>query len=342
MKISDLKSDKKRIFCHICGTHEYTIVHNGIRPILSENIEIRCGPGCPVCVTPTSEIDAIIDLAKDGITICTFGDMLRVPGTEMSLSDAKALGHDIRGIYSISDSIDIARNNPDLDVVHFAVGFETTAPTTAAILLKDLPSNFSVFCSHKLIPPAMEHLLQLDNLNIDGFICPGHVSTIIGVDPYEFIADDYNIPCVISGFEGSDVIKGLNSLIKQCEYGKAKVENQYQSVVKKEGNKLAKKALKDAFDICDVNWRGLGKIKNTGYKIKDKFSKFDTTKKYDVSLKDKNDMPKGCKCHLVLIGQIYPNECPLFMKKCTPDSPVGPCAVSREGACYIVMRHEKF
>jgi len=320
--------------------HEWTISRFGLRSLLPKGLEVRSGPGCPVCVTSVAEIQAAIDLALSRkAVLTTYGDMFRVPATKgMSLMKAKAKGADIRIVYSIMDSIKIAERL-GVEVVHFAIGFETTAPTTAIELLKGVPRNFSVIVSHRLIPPAMEHLLKSGDIAIGGFICPGHVSTIIGSEPYEPIAKKYGKPMVIGGFEPLDVLASILMLLEQIRDGRCDVEIEYSRSVRREGNVKAKKAMWEVFEPCDGDWRGIGTIPESKLKLKKEFEEYDALKRFDVEPSIEEEMPKGCRCADVLKGLIYPWECPLYNKACTPINPIGPCAVSIEGACHIAMKH---
>ncbi|KYK36896.1 MAG: hydrogenase formation protein HypD [Theionarchaea archaeon] len=327
-------------FMHVCGTHEQSIVQYGLRSLLPENVEIIAGPGCPVCITPKYDIDTAVFLAKHGVTVTTFGDMYRVPSTE-SLSDAKSRGADIKIVYSISNSVDIAKKNPHKEVVHFGIGFETTAPTTA-VVVKDAPENFSILCCHRLIPPALLFLLGLGEIDIQGFIEPGHVSTIIGVTPYRIVSEKYKVPQVVAGFEAHDLLMGILMLLKQLREGRCEVENEYTRVVKEEGNVVAQKMMDKAFEVVDADWRALPRIPASGYEISKRYEGCSARKKFEDVLEEfvyDSREPKGCKCGEVLRGLVYPDECPLFKKVCTPMNPVGPCMVSREGSCSIKYRY---
>ncbi|KON33332.1 MAG: hydrogenase assembly protein HupF [miscellaneous Crenarchaeota group-6 archaeon AD8-1] len=322
-------------FCHVCGTHEWSITHYGLRSLLPKNIEVIAGPGCPVCIVPASEIDEAVQIAQKGAVITSFGDVLRVPGSEKSLLEAKSEGADVRIVYGLSDAIQLAKNEPNKEFVFFAVGFETTAPTTAIEILKNPPANFSFLVSHRLIPPAMELLLGLGDLQIDGFIAPGHVSVIIGLKPYELFPRVYRMPTVIAGFEPNDVLMGIYMLLKQHKENEAKLENEYSRMVKWQGNLKALDVMNKAFNIVSSNWRGIGRLPNSALKLKDVFENYNANKKYDIKVEQGRDILLGCECHLVIIGKIKPNECPMFMKTCTPQNPVGACMVSSEGTCRV-------
>jgi hydrogenase expression/formation protein HypD len=305
-------------------------------------IEVRPGPGCPVCVTTAKEIEEAIALARSGKVVATFGDMFRVPGEKQSLADVKAEGYDVRMVYSITDCLAIAEKT-DKDVVFFSIGFETTAPTPASVILSHPPENFSILSTHRIIPPAMEALINMGELKIDGFIDPGHVSAIIGADSYEFLSSRYNIPQVIAGFEPLDVLIAVYMLAMQICRGEAKVENEYARVVKREGNEKAKRIMNAVFEPFDVSWRGFPVIPGSGLTLRTEFADYDARKRYEEELSalssDYKEPEGGCRCGEILRGLVYPDECPLFGTTCTPQHPVGPCMVSREGSCNIMFRY---
>lgn len=337
-RIKDIAStlDKVKIM-HVCGTHEDTITRFGIRSLLPENIELVSGPGCPVCITTTREIDEAIELARKDITLTTFGDMMRVPGSEYSLIEAKAEGSDVRIVYSISDATDLARKNPKREVVHIAIGFETTVPTTAAELLR-APENFSILCCHRTIPAAMDFLLKLKDTRIDGFIDPGHVSAIIGLRPYKKLAEKYKTPHVVVGFEPLDVLFSVLLLLEMIQKNEYGVKNEYSRVVREEGNIKALKMIDEVFEACDIEWRAFPIIPNSGLMLRKNFEVYDARKRFDIRVKTKEKI-SGCRCGDVLKGLIYPRECPLFGSVCTPQKPVGPCMVSIEGSCSIAYKY---
>ena len=340
------KEDVNLKFMHVCGTHQDTLVKHGLDVLLQKcGIEIGQGPGCPVCVTSPKEIEEILALAKEGKTIATFGDMTRVPGEHYSLQQMKTDGYDVRTVYGIEDALLLAEKHKDKEVVFMAVGFETTAPTTASVLLRDPPLNFSVLCCHRLIPPALQAILDMGEIKIDGFIEPGHVSTIIGVKPYEFISNNYHIPQVITGFEPIDLLMGAWMLVRQIQQGKAEVENEYIRAVKPEGNRKAQQVMKQVFAPLDVKWRGFPMIPQSGLMLRKKYVQYDARKKYEEELFEFTEKefaePVGCLCGDVLRGLISSKECPLFGRQCTPDNPVGPCMVSSEGNCNIQYRYSK-
>jgi len=338
------KLDVKLKFMHVCGTHQDTLVKNGLDVLFRKcGVEVGQGPGCPVCVTNPREIEEMLLLAQKGKIAATFGDMMKVPGEKYSLQSMRAEGHDVRTVYSIEDAVNLADKNKDTEVVFMAVGFETTTPTTAAVLLKKVPSNFSILSCHRIIPPALKAILDMGEIKIDGFIEPGHVSTIIGLNPYEFISKEYHVPQVIAGFEPIDLLMAVWMLVKQIQHGKAEVENEYTRVVAKEGNVKAQQAINDVFELIDVKWRGFPVISKSGLKLRKKYEEFDARKKFQDNLKELKDKefkePIGCRCGEVLRGLISSKDCPLFGKKCKPNTPVGPCMVSIEGSCNIEYRY---
>ncbi len=337
--IRELMPNKRVKFVHVCGSHEQTIVRFGLRSLLPDNLEVFSGPGCPVCCTPAAEIDEAIELAKRGVLITTFGDMFKVPGTKSSLSSAKTEGADVRIVYGVADAVEIARRNPEREVVHVAIGFETTAPTTAAEVLREPPENFSLLMCHRLIPPAMEFLLASGEAALDGFICPGHVSTIIGSKPYEPLSKRYGVPQVIAGFEPVDVLLGVWMLLKQLRDGRGEVEIEYTRSVRPEGNVVAQEKMREVFEIVDKRWRGFPVIPKSALQLRREFRGYDARARFDVHVESVADFAKGCRCGEVLRGLIHPRECPLFNKACAPEHPLGPCAVTTEGACNIAMKH---
>lgn len=332
--------DRKIRICHVCGTHEYTISHWGIRSLLPTNLEVIAGPGCPVCVCPNEDIEQSIWLAKNGYTLTTFGDMARVPSNQGSLLTARAEGADIRVVYSFLDAIKLATNNPQQKIVFFAIGFETTAPTVAIELLNNrIPPNLFILSVHRLVPPAMSVLLEQPDITLDGFIAPGHVSAITGSGIYEPISDEHRVPIVVAGFEPADVMIGILAILQQLFHSRSKTENLYSRVVTREGNKTALAAMAKAYSVIDAKWRGIGVIPSSGFEIAGEFSRFNIREKEEVPTSSGLDIPKGCRCAEVMLGKIYPESCALFNKKCTPESPVGPCMVGNEGTCAI---HAKY
>jgi hydrogenase expression/formation protein HypD len=325
----------KTKICHICGTHEWTITHFGLRSLLPESVEVIAGPGCPVCIVPAAEIDESVLLAKKGVVVTCFGDLLRVPGSQMSLLEAKATGADVRIVYAVSDAVEMAKKEPQKQFAFFAVGFETTAPSTAVEALGNLPENMSFLVSHRLIPPAMELLLGVGDLQIDGFIAPGHVSAIIGLKPYELFPRVYRMPTVVAGFEPIDVLMAIYMILKQQDENTARLENEYSRVVKPEGNTRALEMMNKAFKVTGGNWRGIGRLPDSALQLREFLAEHDSRLKFDVHVEQGRDILLGCECHLVIIGKIKPNECPMFLKACTPEKPVGACMVSSEGTCRV-------
>lgn len=321
----------------ICGGHTHAIYRFGLKDILPPEIEMIHGPGCPVCVLPEARIDAGLELARrEGVIMTMFGDMMRVPGKYGTPMDMKAKGADIRMVYSPMDSLTIARNNPDKHVVFFAIGFETTAPATALTLTmarKQGLTNFSVFSNHIVIAPPLRALLDFPDLRLDGFIGPGHVSTIIGCKPYEFIPAEYGKPVVVAGFEPLDLMQAIMMCVRQLTEGRCEVENQYGRVVLWDGNPRALAALEEVFDERETfEWRGLGFIPHSGWKIRDEFAEFDAEKRFVVQEMSVETNTEAA-CGDVLRGLKKPHDCPLFGTVCTPENPVGALMVSSEGAC---------
>jgi len=332
-------ADPKRHYkiMEVCGGHTHTIYKHGIEDLLPESIELVHGPGCPVCVIPMGRVDDGISIAqREGVIFTCFGDMMRVPGSEGSLMDAKAEGADVRFVYSPLDALKIARQNPDRDVVFFAIGFETTAPSTALTLMRAKAegiSNFSVMCNHVTIVPPLKALLESPDLRLDGFIGPGHVSTVIGCRPYEFISHDYGKPLVVAGFEPLDLLQSIYMVVKQLAEDRAEVENQYSRVVPWEGNPKALEVMEKAFELRPYfEWRGLGFISQSALKLSALYEDFDAELRFEVPGVRVAD-PKACQCGEVLKGVIKPWECKVFGTACTPETPIGTCMVSSEGAC---------
>lgn len=330
----------------VCGGHTHTIYKHGIEDHLPETIELVHGPGCPVCVIPMGRVDDGIAIAKEpGVIFTCFGDMMRVPGGDGSLLDAKAEGADVRFVYSPLDALKIARNNPDREVVFFAIGFETTAPSTALTLMRAKAEgikNFSVICNHLTIVPPLRALLESPDLRLDGFIGPGHVSTVVGCRPYEFIPRDYGQPVVTAGFEPLDLLQAIFMIMKQLAEGRSEVENQYSRVVPWEGNIRALEVLEEVFDLRPFfEWRGLGFISQSALKVSERYSEFDAELRFKVPGVQVAD-PKACQCGEVLKGVIKPWECKVFGTACTPETPIGTCMVSSEGACAAYYNFGRF
>ncbi len=337
--IQELAPDHLVKFCHVCGTHEWTVTHFGLRSLLPKNVEVIAGPGCPVCVLPAAEIDEAVELALKRVTVATFGDVLRVSGSQLSLAEARAKGGDVRVVYGVGDAVKMAKEEPNKEFVFFAIGFETTAPSTANEVLKGPPENLSFLVSHRLIPPAMELLLGVGDLQIDGFIAPGHVSTIIGLEPYEVFPSAYRMPVVVAGFEPLDVLFAVDMLLRQLREGVAKLENEYGRAVRLEGNVKALELVGRVFDVVEGGWRGLGRLPSSALALKDEYARWDARERHGVRVEKGRDLLPGCQCHLVMIGKIKPSECPLFSGACTPESPKGACMVSVEGTCRIWAKH---
>jgi len=337
------KTSKKSVrLMEVCGTHTLSIFRSGIRTLLPDTISLLSGPGCPVCVTAQQEIDAFIEISRlDEVIVATFGDLMRVPGTDSSLQHERANGRDIRVVYSTVDALDIAKRNPNKNVVFLGVGFETTAPTIAASILtaRDLAlDNYSVFSAHKLVPPALDVLLKSETVKIDGFILPGHVSVIIGEKAYLPVIEAYHVPSVIAGFEPVDILQAISILVEQIEAGRATLVNGYQRVVTFDGNEKAQKILADVFETVDAKWRGIGVIPQSGLNIRKEYEAFDAQKRFEIVVPERED-PKGCACGEILTGLKTPMECPLYKKVCKPEDPVGPCMVSSEGTCAAYFRY---
>jgi len=329
-------STKSARLMEFCGGHTVTILKHGIRQLLPPTIEMLSGPGCPVCVTDNADLDKAIALAQiPGVILTTFGDMLKVPGSRSSLQKVKADGADVRIVYSTMDALQIARGNPDKRVVFLGIGFETTAPTIAASVLQaeqEGISNYYALSLHKLCPPVIKALLDSGEVRLDGLICPGHVSAIIGSRPWEFIARDYSIPCVVSGFEPLDVLQCVDMLVAQIENGRSEVEIAYRRGVRPEGNRQALEIMDRVFETCPAQWRGMGLVAHSGLRFKAEFERFDAEIAFEINPGPVVE-PKGCICGDILRGVNTPQDCQLFAKVCTPESPVGPCMVSSEGSC---------
>jgi len=335
-RISQLTKGKETVkICHVCGTHEWTITHYGLRSLLPQNVEVIAGPGCPVCIVPASEIDETVQLALKGVVVACFGDLLRVPGSKMSLLDAKAKGADVRIVYGVGDAVKMAREETTKEFTFFAVGFETTAPSTAIEILSKPPKNMSFLISHRIIPPAMKLLVEMKELSLNGFIAPGHVSTIIGLKPYEIFPKKYRMPVVVAGFEPLDVLMGIYMILKQLSRDKPSLENEYARAVRPEGNPRAQRIMAEAFEVVDGRWRGLGSMGSSKFKLREEHKTYDAHLRHGIRVECGVDTKSGCRCHLVVIGRIKPTECPMFMKECTPQRPVGACMVSTEGTCRI-------
>ena len=333
---------RQLVLMEVCGTHTMAIHQHGLRALLPEKIRLVSGPGCPVCVTPIDYLDRAIAISRlPGIIIATFGDMLRVPGSTTNLLEEKARGADIRIIYSPLDAVKLAASLPERQIVFLGVGFETTTPTVAgAIVQADSLrlKNFSVLCAHKTMPAPMAALSADRQLQIDGYLCPAHVSAIIGVTTYQTLVDNYRVPCVITGFEPLDILQGVEMLVKQIINEDIRVENQYSRFVKPGGNRKAQQLSATVFEACDTLWRGLGEIPGSGLRIRPNYADFDASCRFNVQPEASRE-PEGCLCGEILKGKISPHQCPLFGRRCTPETPIGACMVSSEGTCAAEFKY---
>jgi len=336
-KINEISSKIKRDanLMEVCGTHTQVVAKTGIRSLMPKNVKLTTGPGCPVCVTAQEDIDAIVNLALAGIPIATYGDVLRVPGYFGSLDSARGKGAKVFVVYSVEEALNLQKEYPDL--IFFGLGFETTTPMSAWVIKRGL----TVYSTHKLFLPAMEALLKIGELKIDGFICPGHVSTIIGVEPYKKL----KARCVIAGFEPNDILVAIYLLLKQILEKRREVENEYLRSVRQKGNPKAYKSIFEVFDVIDGNWRGFGIIPKSGLEIKKKYQKFNAKVRYKNILAkvdfSQSRRATACKCGEIIRGLKEPKECPLFKKVCTPEHPIGPCMVSIEGACNVEYKYNQ-
>ncbi len=339
-KLHELPSDKVRIM-EVCGTHTVSIFRSGLRTLLPEGMVLLSGPGCPVCVTPTGYLDHAIELSRrPDFVVATFGDMVKVPGSKSNLEKERARGADVRVVYSVTDALKIARSIQPRNLVFLGVGFETTAPTIASALLEAKErgiGNFFVLPGNKLIPPAMDALLD-ENVEIDAFLCPGHVSVITGAKVYESLSEKYGKPCVVAGFEPLDVLQSILMILAQLAEGAGRTEIQYTRVVSWNGNETAQRLMQRVFEPCDTGWRGLGNIPLSGLGIRDEFSGHDAAKRFEVALPEPRENP-GCICGDVLRGVKTPPECKLFVSACNPGNPIGPCMVSSEGTCSAYFKY---
>jgi len=326
----------------ICGGQTHSIVKYGVDELLPKEITLVHGPGCPVCVTPLEKIDKALRIAaRPDVIFCSFGDMLRVPGSDGDLFSVKARGGDVRILYAPTDALQIAKENPDKEVVFFAVGFETTAPAHAMAVYKAKQEgirNFSVLVSHVLVPPAMEAILGSPECKVQGFLAAGHVCTVMGYTEYEPIAKKYKVPIVVTGFEPVDLLQGVLMCVTQLEQGRAEVENQYKRSVRRDGNMEAQKLVREVFAVSKRKWRGIGEIPDSGLGVAEKYSEYDAELKFGLADYDAPESP-DCISGLVMRGRAKPSECPAFGKKCTPEKPLGAPMVSSEGACAAYFRY---
>ena len=342
-KIRSMDVGKVNIM-EVCGTHTMSIAKSGIKTLLPENIKLLSGPGCPVCVTDDSAIDAILKLAqRPGVMISTYGDMLKVPGSRQgeTLAKLKAKGARVEIVYSALDGVELAGQNPGTEVVFIGAGFETTAPGTAMAIKaadEENTDNFSVFSILKTVEPALRALMADPGFNVQGFLCPGHVATIIGEAGFKFLEKEYRIPAVISGFEAGDILVSVYKLLRQMETGRPALENEYKRAVAPEGNPKARAFIDEVFERGDDLWRGLGEIKGSGLKIRKEFERFDAEKKFGIKIIPSQEK-KACRCGEVIQGKLSPKQCPMFGNACTPENAAGPCMVSSEGACAAEYKY---
>jgi hydrogenase expression/formation protein HypD len=343
-QIRELAAGRKTpmTFMEVCGTHTMAIYQYGIRSLLPPGVRLISGPGCPVCVTPNGFLDkAVAYCRRPDTIIATFGDMVRVPGSSTSLMAERARGADLRIVYSPLDAVKLAAGNPGKTVIFLGVGFETTAPTIAGSILaaaaKGL-ANYFVLAAHKTIPIPMEILSADPELAIDGYICPPHVSAIIGADAFQRLSGEQGVPCVVTGFEPVDVMQGVSMLVRQVTAGESRVENQYSRVVKAEGNRKAQAVIAEVFSPCDAEWRGIGTIPGSGLEINSRYAAYDAEKVMPIAVEETRE-PPGCRCGEILKGKISPFDCPLFDSVCTPEAPVGACMVSSEGTCAAAYKY---
>lgn len=329
----------------ICGTHTMSIARSGIRSVLPPTVRLLSGPGCPVCVTPAGVIDMILELAqRPGVLIASYGDLLRVPGSRQgdSLLHRRARGARVESVYSPVDAVRLAECHPEIEVVFLGVGFETTAPGTAACILEAAErrvKNFSVLCLLKRTEPALRSLIEAPDFAVDGFLCPGHVAAVTGADAFDFLPRDYSLPGVVSGFETADLLGSILELVRMVSEKKPALKNEYTRLVHAEGNPLALRLIDRVFTVSSAEWRGLGRIEDSGYVLRDEYSDWDARKKFSMQPSSGKEVP-GCRCAQVIRGVLRPSSCPLFGKVCSPENPVGPCMVSGEGACAAAYQYE--
>jgi hydrogenase expression/formation protein HypD len=342
--IREMATELRVKIMNVCGTHEHAIAQWGLRSLIPEDIELIAGPGCPVCVCPAHEIKEALALARNGVILTTFGDMLRVRTQEGSLLDARSEGARVKLVYSALDALKLAADHPDDDVVFFSVGFETTSAPTASLLVTDsVPRNFSILTSQRLTPPAVEFLCRSGDNPIDAFIAPGHVSCIIGARGWKSIPEEFGKPTVVTGFEPLDILLAIRSLLAQIREHRPALTNEYTRTVGYEGNIRAQEVMNRVFEVRDCFWRGIGVIGSSGLFLRDEFRGWDAREKFNVRLEPQpeEDIPPGCSCGLVLLGRKVPTDCPLFGTECTPLNPFGPCMVSQEGTCLIWYKFKR-
>ncbi len=349
-KVQDLalrvqeKIGRRPVFMEVCGTHTVAISKTGVRSLLQDKIDLRSGPGCPVCVTDYGDIDKMVAFGQiPKVTVGTFGDMFRVPGSYSSLEKERARGADIRIFYSPLEAVKWAEEYPEREMVFLGVGFETTTPASALSILEAQRiglHNYSVFSVNKTVPPALHALLADPEIHLDGLLLPGHVSAIIGRQAYDFLAEDYRMPAIITGFEALDILSSIHDLLKQMLIGETAVRNGYKRVVREQGNVEAQKLLASFYEPASVSWRGFGVIPDSGLQLKSKFHEYDAQRRFSPVVEEPR-IPQGCRCGDLLKGKLTPMDCPLFARKCTPSQPVGPCMVSSEGACAAFYQYER-
>jgi hydrogenase expression/formation protein HypD len=335
---------EKWAIMEVCGGQTHAIIRNGIDQLLPDEIDLIHGPGCPVCVTPLGVIDKALDIAsRPGVIFCSFGDMLRVPGSSRDLSQVKSEGGDVRVVYSPLDAVKLAEDNPNKEVVFFAIGFETTAPANAMSVhqaKKRGLTNYSILVSHVLVPPAIAAIASSPDSRVDGFLAAGHVCSVMGTWQYRALVDDHAVPIVVTGFEPLDVLEGIRRVVQQLEAGRAELENAYPRVVNEAGNVSAQEMVEDVFEVCDRRWRGIGEIAQSGWRLAEKFSDFDAESRFDVSAIDSPESGL-CRSGEVLQGFIKPSECAAFGTTCTPRKPLGATMVSSEGACAAYYQYRR-
>ncbi len=336
------KLGRPPVFMEVCGTHTAAFSKTGIRKVLEGLIDLRTGPGCPVCVMDYGDMDKIIALSRmEKVTIGTFGDMLSIPGSYSSLEQEKALGSRVEVFYSPSDAVQWAERNPYYQLIFIGVGFETTAPMVALSVQKAEEKgikNYSVFSLHKLMPPVMRKILGSSELKIDGFILPGHVSAVIGREAFDFLSQEFGIPGVVAGFEPVDLLGAIDNLTEQVMEGTSRVDNNYTRVVRDQGNRTAQRVIKEFYDVVDKSWRGLGSIPCSGLDLKEELKKYDASKRFPAEISTP-EIPQGCRCGDVLTGKIVPHQCQMFGTECKPQKPLGPCMVSSEGVCGLYYQY---
>ncbi|MCC7407371.1 MAG: hydrogenase formation protein HypD [Phycisphaeraceae bacterium] len=344
LRSSAASSGRELVFMEVCGTHTTSAFRSGLHSLMPDNVTLLSGPGCPVCVTAQGDIDLLIELAqRPNVTLCTYGDMLRVPGARGSLESARGGGAAIRIVYSALDALSFAEQHPDRQVVLASVGFETTAPGAAAAILtaqRRHVTNFTVLASHKRVVPAMLALLHAGEVRLDGFLCPGHVSVIIGSEVYRPIVRDHGLPCVVAGFEPRQMAAALAELSEQACDHRAELVNQYVEAVTPTGNHTAQRLLDEVFEPAEVRWRGLSAIPGSGLVIRSKYQSFDAQSRFNLAPAQDQE-PKGCLCGQVITGRVTPRDCKLFGTACTPVHPIGPCMVSSEGTCQAWFKYQR-